>query len=175
MSPGFLPGPVRQNGYVVHDLDAAIAEWSALGVGPWITLGPMTQQMTFRGQPTEVTITLAFANSGDLQLELIQQTGDAPSAYREFLDAGREGFHHLAWWVDDIAATEAAVRAAGHDIAFEGDGGGTARFFYLDAPAVAATFLEVMELNDMTRGLTDHVKQAAEGWDGVTDPVRKLF
>ena len=32
-----------------------------------------------------------------------------------------------------------------------------------------------MELNDMTQGLADHVREAADTWDGVTDPVRKLF
>jgi hypothetical protein len=175
MSTDLLPGPIRQNGYVVHDLDAAIAEWLALGIGPWITLGPLDQHMVFRGEPTEVTLTLAFANSGDLQVELIQQTGDAPTAYKEFLDSGREGFHHLAWWVDNIDGVEAAVREAGWDVVLQGDGGGAARFFYADAPAVAATCLEVMELNDMTRGLADHVKQAADTWDGTTDPIRKLF
>jgi catechol 2,3-dioxygenase-like lactoylglutathione lyase family enzyme len=175
MAAPVLPGPIRQNGYVVHDLDAAIAEWLALGIGPWVTLGPLDQTMTFRGQEVTTTITLAFANSGDLQLELIEQTGDAPTAYREFLDAGREGFHHLAWWVDDIDATRADLEAAGLPAVFEGDGGGAARFFYADAPTAAASFLEVMELNDMTRGLADHVKQAADTWDGVTDPIRKLF
>ena len=30
-----LPGPVRQFGYVVTDLDQAIAGWVTLGVGPW--------------------------------------------------------------------------------------------------------------------------------------------
>jgi hypothetical protein len=175
MSTLDLPGPIRQNGYVVRDLDAAMAEWLALGIGPWVTLGPLEQTMTFRGQTSQVTITLAFAQSGELQLELIQQTGDAPTAYQEFLDAGREGFHHLAWWVDDIDAVRADMVAAGHPPVFEGDGGGAARFFYADAPTVAASFLEVMELNDMTRGLADHVRQAAEGWDGVADPVRPLF
>ena len=170
-----LPGPIRQNGYVVRDLNAAIAEWLALGVGPWITLGPMEQGMVFRGEPTTCTITLAFANSGDLQIELIHQTGDAPTAYKEFLDSGREGFHHLAWWAEDFDALEAAVAEAGWEVVFSGDGGGTTRFLYCDAPDVAATCLEVMELNDMTRGLMDHVRQAADGWDGVTDPVRNLF
>ena len=32
-----------------------------------------------------------------------------------------------------------------------------------------------MELNDMTQGLADHVKQAADTWDGESEPVRKLF
>lgn len=171
-----LPGPIRQNGYVVRDLDAALASWLALGVGPWVTLGPMEQQgMVFRGDPTAPTLTLAFANSGDLQIELIHQADDAPSAYREFLGSGREGFHHLAWWAEDIAAAEAGARAAGWDIVLEGDSGGMARFFYAEAPEVAATMLEVMELNEMTRGLMDHVREAAETWDGATEPVRKLF
>jgi catechol 2,3-dioxygenase-like lactoylglutathione lyase family enzyme len=170
-----LPGTIRQNGNVVRDLDAAIETWLGLGVGPWITLGPMEQGMVFRGEPTTPTITLAFANSGDLQIELIHQSGDAPSAYKEFLDSGGEGFHHLAWWAEDIEAVEAAVHAAGWPVILEGDGTSVARFFYCDAPEVAATCLEVMELNDMTRGLADHVRQAAEGWDGTTDPVRKLF
>jgi hypothetical protein len=175
MRTDLLPGPIRQNGYVVRDLDAAIAEWLAIGVGPWLTLGPIQQHMVFRGEPTEVTLTLAFANSGDLQVELIQQTGDAPTAYKEFLDQGGEGFHHLAWWVENIDAVEAAVREAGWDVVLQGDGGGAARFFYADAPAVAATCLEVMELNDTTRWMGDHVKQAAADWDGVTDPIRPLF
>jgi catechol 2,3-dioxygenase-like lactoylglutathione lyase family enzyme len=173
--PTLFPGPIRQNGHIVADLDAAIADWLALGVGPWITLGPMDQQMVFRGEPTEVTLTLAFANSGDLQIELIHQTGEAPSAYKEFLDSGREGFHHLAWWTEDIEPVAAAVRDAGLDIVLEGDGGGTARFFYADAPTSAATCLEVMELNDMTSGLMDHIRKAADDWDGTTDPIRKLF
>jgi catechol 2,3-dioxygenase-like lactoylglutathione lyase family enzyme len=175
MSTEILPGPIRQNGYVVRDLDAAIAEWLALGIGPWITLGPIDQQMVFRGEPTEVTLTLAFANSGDLQIELIQQTGDAPTAYQEFLDSGREGVHHLAWWVDDIDAVEATVREAGYEILLQGDGGGAARFFYADAPLAAAPCLEVMELNHTTRWMGGHVKQAADDWDGTTDPIRPLF
>lgn len=174
--PSVLPGPIRQNGYVVRDLDAAIASWLALGVGPWVTLGPMEQRgMVFRGQATAPTLTLAFANSGELQIELIHQSDDVPSAYREFLDRGREGFHHLAWWAEDIDAAEAAARAAGWEIVLSGDSGGVARFLYFEAPVVAATMLEVMELNDMTRGLMDHVRQVAEDWDGQTDPVRKLF
>ena len=170
-----FPGVIRQNGYVVRGLDAAIERWVALGVGPWVTLGPMEQQgMVFRGEPVAPTLHIAFANSGDLQLELIHQVDDGPSPYREFLDTGREGFHHLAWWTEDVDAARRALVGAGHEVVFEGDSGGMARFFYVDAPDEAATMLEVMELNELTQGLNDHVRQAAADWDG-TDPVRPLF
>ena len=33
-----LPGPIRQIGYVVTDLDQAIAGWLELGVGPWFVI-----------------------------------------------------------------------------------------------------------------------------------------
>jgi hypothetical protein len=33
-----LPGPIRQIGYVVADLDGAIQSWIQLGVGPWFVM-----------------------------------------------------------------------------------------------------------------------------------------
>ena len=33
-----LPGPIRQIGYVVTDLDEAIENWVELGVGPWLVI-----------------------------------------------------------------------------------------------------------------------------------------
>src|SRR4029453_2531236 len=169
-----LPGPVRQNGYAVAGLERAIDAWLALGVGPWNVIGPMEQQgMQYRGQDTNPTITIAFANSGDLQLELITQLDDAPSIYKEFLDRGREGFHHLAWWAEDYAAVEAAARAEGWDLVTVGNTGGATHFFYAELAPVTSTVIEVMELNDLTRWLGETVRARAEGWDG-SDPVRPL-
>ena len=67
-----LPGQIRQIGYVVTDLDRAIAKWVDLGVGPWFVMRHLSQRVDYRGQPTEITISLALSNSGDLQVELIQ-------------------------------------------------------------------------------------------------------
>ncbi len=36
-------------------------------------------------------MSIALANSGPLQIELIEQRNDAPSMYRDFLAAGRVG------------------------------------------------------------------------------------
>lgn len=151
-----------------------MAAWLAAGVGPWLTIGPLEQAMVFRGEATTPTITIGFANSGDLQIELIEQTGDAPSAYQEFLDTGREGFHHLAWWAEDYDAAEAEIRAGGLEVVLEGDTG-VARFLYAEADPRVATCLELMELNDMTGWLAREVKAAADGWDGATDPIRTLL
>lgn len=63
-----LPGSIRQIGYVVDDLDRALASWVAPGVGPsFVTTRGMPQRVTYRGEPCEVTISLALASRGDLR------------------------------------------------------------------------------------------------------------
>jgi len=171
---GILPGPIRQNGYVVRDLDRAIHAWLEVGVGPWLLLPHLTQaDSVYRGQPTEPVVSIAFANSGELQVELIEQEDDSPSIYREYLDAGREGFHHLAWWAEDFEAVTRAAEGAGWPLLHAGNAGGTAQFAYYDPGGVTSTVVEVMELTDATRWLAATVRDAAAGWDG-SDPVRSL-
>lgn len=166
---------MRQTGYVVRDLDRALPAWiERLGIGPWVTVGPVTLDPSeYRGQPVATPIRMAFAQSGDLQIELIEALDDSPSCYREFLDAGHEGLHHLAWWVDDFDAVAREAAAAGWEFIQSGDLMGT-RFCYLDTRAHPGTIAEVMELTDATRWLAGHVREAAETWDGVTDAIRPL-
>jgi len=145
----------------------------ALGVGPWFLLPHLTQSGThYRGEPSDPTVSMAFANSGDLQIELIAPEDDVPSVYREFLDAGHEGLHHHAWWAEDFAAVERAALSAGWTLAQRGNVNGMADFAYFEVtPAVP--LVEVMELTDATRWLESTVRDAAVDWDG-TDPVRPL-
>jgi catechol 2,3-dioxygenase-like lactoylglutathione lyase family enzyme len=170
-----LDGPVRQVGFVVPDLDAALQSWCSLGIGPWFTVREIEQTgCRYRGELCEPTLSIAFANSGPLQLELIQQHGDEPSIYREFLDAGREGFHQLAWWAADFDAVTKKADAAGWPAVFSG-GSGDVRFVYFELDTAISTVVEVMELNDVSRGMAELVADAAATWDGVTDPVRSLL
>jgi catechol 2,3-dioxygenase-like lactoylglutathione lyase family enzyme len=166
-------GPIRQCAYLVRDLEAAVEWWAALGVGPFLSMHRAKMQgYRLRGEPVEPVLTLAFANSGDLQIELIATHDDVPSVFTEALAAGREGAHHLAWWVDDWAAWERLAGAAGLVPVTDGDGGGMARFAYYDlgGPLLA----ELMELNDSTRWLVATVRAAHDTWDG-TEPLRNLF
>ena len=168
-----LPGPVRQIGYVVRDLDRALATWLALGVGPWYVLRGHSLDVLYRGRPCTVTQSTAFANSGDLQIELIQQEDDTPSIYTEFLESGREGFHQLAWWAADFDATLRSVEKAGWPVVWSGGESSGTRYVYVEPPAGTATVLEIMELTPGTEGLAALVRQAAQNWDG-SDPIRPL-
>lgn len=170
-----LEGPIRQIGYIVHDLDESVSSWLAQGVGPWFTMRDIEQKdCQYRGEIASATTSLAFANSGPMQIELIQQVDDTPSIYREFLETQGEGFHQLAYWATDFDAVMARADAAGWPVVWAGSGG-TVRFTYFELDPRISTIIEVTELNESTQGLADLLESAAAEWDGVTDPVRSLM
>lgn len=173
-------GPIRQVGHVVRDVEVAMRYWTeVLGVGPFYVLReiPMTD-FIYRGRPSPApVVTLAFAQSGDVQIELIQQHNDVPSAYREFLSAGREGVQHLSPWFDDSKRYDAARRAlldAGMALVHEslGAGGTVARFCYFETGRSDVPLMELSEaLLPSARAVPDIVAAASRDWDG-RDPVR---
>lgn len=168
-----LPGPIRQIGYVVADLDQAMTSWIALGVGPWYVIRGLAQRVTYRGRPCEITLSLALANSGDLQVELIHQDDDTPSIFTEFLAACGPGFHQLAYWTSDFDATMQSVQDAGWPVVWSGGEDVGTRFAYVEPPDRPAAIIEIMELTDTTQGMATFLRDAAATWDGGT-PVREL-
>lgn len=169
-----FPGSIRQNAYVVDDLHAAMEGWLATGIGPWLVLRSFAQTGSeFRGAETSPVVSIAFANSGELQLELIVQEDESPSVYKEFTSRGRTGFHHVAFWSEEFETTLSRAEQAGWPVVQSGSTGGVAKFAYLDAGGFTSPYVEVMELNEMTRWLASEVRRAANEWDG-RDPVRNL-
>src|SRR6478609_1008537 len=93
-------GEVRQLGYVVADIEAAMRHWvDVLGVGPWFYVErlPVTNFL-YRGRPYAPRVSIAISNSGSAQIELIQQRCDTPTMYRDFLASGPEGLQHVSTW-----------------------------------------------------------------------------
>ncbi|OBK70252.1 VOC family protein [Mycobacterium sp. 1274761.0] len=171
-----LPGPVRQIGYVVTDLDQAMAGWIELGVGPWFVLRSLPMEARYRGEPCQTTLSLAYSNSGELQIELIQQEDTTPSIFTEFLDARGPGLHQLAYWTSDFEDTMRAVENAGWPVVWSGGEGFGVRFAYLEppnAPAYISQVIEVSELTDATAANAMFIHDAAAEWDGA-DPIREL-
>lgn len=168
-----LPGHIRQIGYVVDDLDRAITRWVQLGVGPWFVMRGLSVRALYRGEPCEVTQSIALSNSGDLQVELIQQDDDTPSIFTEFLSTRREGFHQVAYWATDYDAAIAAVREAGWATVWSGGEGLGVRFAYLQPPDSPVEVVEISELTDTVAAMGTVIRDAAAGWDG-SDPVRVL-
>ena len=119
-------------------------------------------------------MTIGFANSGDLQIEVIHADDDTPSIYSEFTDAGGDGYHQLAYWAEDFDEALAAGRAAGWPVVWSGGDPDSARYAYFEPPAGPATVIELMELTPATVGMAELVRSAAADWDG-SDPIRVLM
>ena len=81
---------IRQMGLVVRDIDRAMQHWvEVCGVGPWFVAEKLSLDgFWYKEQPYDIHITVALANSGDVQLELIQQRDTTPSMYRDFSPLG---------------------------------------------------------------------------------------
>ena len=174
MSGPVLPGVIRQIGYIVRDFDQSLDKWVQLGVGPWYVLRGITQSGLYRGEACTVTLTVGFANSGDLQIEVIQQDDDTPSIYSEFTDAGGDGYHQLAYWAEDFDDAPGGRPRGGLAGGLVRWRPGSARYAYFEPPAGPATIIELMELTAATVGMAELVRSAAAGWDG-RDPIRVLM
>ena len=110
-----LAGGIRQNGYVVDDLDEAIRYWTnVIGVGPFFRADHVPLDFfTHEGRPSAPDLNIALANSGDVQLELIQQLNDAPSPWRNFALAKGSGLHHVSGWTETYEADLTRLAARG--------------------------------------------------------------
>jgi len=78
-----LFGAMRQIAFVVRDLDRALNYWTnTLGVGPFFVLRNLSpEKYRYRSRPSPPPLaSIALGNSGDLQVEIIQQHDERPSA-----------------------------------------------------------------------------------------------
>jgi hypothetical protein len=169
-------GEIRQNGYVVRDVEAAMRHWiEVLGVGPWFYFerAPITEYR-YRGVPSAAVVSIALANSGPLQLELIQPRDEKPSSYRDFLRAGREGLQHVAYWTERFDVDAARAERLGYRVLQSGCAGGPdGRFVYYETEGHPGTIVELSEVSGPKGAFFAHIREAARGWDG-SQPIRRL-
>ncbi|MCP4223454.1 MAG: VOC family protein [Actinomycetia bacterium] len=168
-------GPLRQNGYVVPDLDAAIEGWLDLGVGPWIVYphAPF-EDFVYQGHPGELDVSIALANSGPLQIELIDQHDSSPSLYRDFLEANPAGgLQHLGYWVDDYDDVHQHCLDLGWTVGHEGSIA-DCRFTYFDTEFHGGTIMEIAAMNEERRASFARIEQMAAEWNGVDRPTRVI-
>jgi len=168
-------GSIAQIGYVVRDIQASMQGFVKAGVGPWFFLkGVRPANFTYRGEPSDMAIDVAVANSGDIQLELITPVNDAPSMYADFLAAGHEGVQHIAYWSRNYQNLYDRALAAGFTVGQEGQiGGDNGRFAYLETGHHPGTIIEISDVGGSKKFIYDLVKLAAANWDG-TNPIQEI-
>ena len=164
---------VFQNAWVVDDLEAAMNRWvEQMGVGPFFVTehGPNFSDVFYRGEPSELSMNVALAQAGPLQIELIQPTTDKPCAYRDSIPAGTMGFHHMCGWTLDIDADTEYFAGLGYPAANMGDAG-TVKFAYYDTRPLMGCMLEVVEKKPPVEAMFARIAEVCASWDG-RDPIR---
>lgn len=166
---------VIQNSWVVADLETAMRNWTGTtGIGPFFVVSNVSiDEQKYRGHETSIDVTIALAQAGDIQIELVAQHNDAPSAYRDLVPAGQSAFHHVAFFSTDYDADLKAYRDRGVEMAFSGSFAGK-RFCYLDTSPTLGHMVELIEDSAAQRDFFAKIRAAAENWDG-SDPIRPAF
>jgi methylmalonyl-CoA/ethylmalonyl-CoA epimerase len=180
--PGKLAvlGPIMQLAFVPTDFAGAIRYWTeTLGVGPFFLWEHIqVDELRYRGDVVSPDFSVALAQWGDIQIELIRQDNAAPSIYRDWRS---NALHHIQLAVDDYDAAVATCEAAGFGLAMEGRGllgSKDLRFAYCDlgafGPAGFVEFAARPQGSAAALERMERMKAAARDWDG-SDPVRPLF
>jgi Glyoxalase/Bleomycin resistance protein/Dioxygenase superfamily len=160
--------------WIVNDIDAAMRRWvESARVGPfYVNRHIKVDGYRHRGRPVAIDFSGALAQAGMLQIELIQQHSDTPSAYRDSFAPGQEGFHHICRFVTDYEAEVQRYRGLGLEPAAEGVFGDM-RFAYIDTRTTIDCMTEIIEDRPSIRAYFKTVSDAAIDWDG-RDPIRDV-
>lgn len=175
-----LFGPIGQLGIVVRDLDAAMRYWTEkMRVGPFFVFNQVdVLEFSYLGEPLDLEVPfearIALANSGPLQIELIDQRCPMRTSYSDFLDAGHEGLHHVGFFTENY--DELLRRGLDTGLVIEQDGvlfNPESKFTYFGTSSHLGTLQELIAVHDGNRDLFQMIADSAVNWDGK-DPIRYL-
>ncbi len=173
MKPLF--GPIVQNAYVVRDLEAAATHWATkLGVGPFYAMEHVQFGPAYlRGAPLTFDMSVAIAQWGEIQIELIVQHDSSPSIYSEFAAVHGEGMQHVGVMTASLDEHLAALRPLGIEPVQWGATAGGMRFAYVNTDLHAGCMVELIESGPAVDAFFAMVRKGARQWDG-TRPLRRL-
>jgi catechol 2,3-dioxygenase-like lactoylglutathione lyase family enzyme len=126
---------------VVRDIDASVAYYESIGIGPWQDYPPLTEytRLTVANPEAFYALKYKLVNLGNVQLQLCQPPElDCPQ--RRFLDSRGEGVFHIGFEADvDEAATAAA--GIGLNALARGQRDNGSGFIYFDTAGDAGVVL----------------------------------
>jgi catechol 2,3-dioxygenase-like lactoylglutathione lyase family enzyme len=129
---------------VVHDLEAAVAYYQRLGVGPWFDYpkGGTYVEFEVPNEAASKAMRYKCVDLDNVQIQLCQPPLlDCPQ--RRFLDERGEGVYHLGFEVADVRAAESAIRDKGVGVTARGLRGDGSGFCYFATREGAGVTLEV--------------------------------
>jgi catechol 2,3-dioxygenase-like lactoylglutathione lyase family enzyme len=126
---------------VVRDMEASVAFYESIGIGPWQDYPPLTEYTRLAVPNPDAFYALRYklANVGRVQLQLCQPPElDCPQ--RRFLDSRGEGVFHIGFESDVDEAAEAAA-GLGLNVLARGQRDNGSGFVYFDTADDAGVVL----------------------------------
>lgn len=126
---------------VVRDIEASVAFYSSIGIGPWRDYPPLTEytRLAVPNPDAFYALTYKVADVGGVQLQLCQPPElDCPQ--RRFLDSRGEGVYHLGF-ESDLGEAEAAAAGLGLNVLARGQRDNGSGFIYFDTADDAGVVL----------------------------------
>ncbi len=170
-------GEIRQLAFIVEDIDAAMEYWGdTLGIGPFFVKREIQfSDYEYRGKATiSPVVSIALANSGFMQIELIQQHDNLVSIYKEFTDSGQKGLQHVSSWLTtkELGQKIAELLTKGYEIAQQCTiASSGVKLVYMSCENGPASF--IFEMSDLKEPRhyerVMRIKAAHEQWDGATN------
>jgi 4-hydroxyphenylpyruvate dioxygenase-like putative hemolysin len=135
---------VDQLGFVYKDIEKQAKIFETLFNIPTFAILPEnTEIVNYRGKDTEIRNKIAISRQFNTQIELIQHNS-GESVYKEFLDKGREGLHHISFFVENIEAYIEFFEKQGFEMIYSGSIG-KQTYAYFDTEEILGMLLEVQE------------------------------
>ena len=135
-----------QYAFVVHDVKKVGAYYERLGFGGMPIDHNISVDRMYRGKPGKFEMYLGWGRFGDVVFEWIQSLA-GNSVYDEYLKAHGEGFHHLAFNVNDMDQAIQLLAGKGAPVSQSGgwkNPGSEGRFAYADSEPYGGVTIELL-------------------------------
>lgn len=137
--------PVEQIGIVVKNVDEAVDYYTrTFGWGPFKVREVKVDGFIYKGKKGTCRLKMAFANSGPIEIELIQvMEGETP--HTDFLREKGEGLQHLRFRVNDLDDMLAKLATEGIKPVFHRSSPEVS-YAYLDTDKIGGVVFELIEV-----------------------------
>ena len=137
------PFEVRQVGIIVRDMEKTMQQFrSILGIEHFKLLP--SPEAIINGKKIDCEAKLAFAQSGPIEIELIEPV-KGESIWMEFLRSKGEGVHHFGIFVPDIDNELDRYAKMGIGILQSG-GDEYVKYAYMDTTGITGTIIELLQV-----------------------------
>lgn len=135
---------VDQLGFVFKDIEkhAKILE-NLFNIPKFTFLPPFSNMVKLRGKEISTTTKIGFSRNFNTQIELIQPI-EGESLFKEFVDQGREGLHHISLFIKDLQLYIDQFQRFGYEVIYSGQIGKRV-WAYLDTEKDLGLILELQE------------------------------